>query len=275
MKFGCHVSIRGGYTAAAQHALKIGAETYQFFPKNPRSLSVKEFDVADANQCRDFCRENGLFSIAHTPYPTSITPSADKKELNISSLLNDLEIAAACGSAGVVVHFGNKINEEDPLASYHLMLDMLNRVLSQWDGECKVLLENNAGKQAALGTTLEELVQIRNLSDFPDKIGFCLDTCHAFASGLWNGDDTDELRAKADKLGYSEHLVAIHLNNSMHPHGSRKDRHANIYKGGLIKPEQMESIIKAFEETPFVLETPYEFGISHEEEIAQLKRLNQ
>ncbi|WP_043932096.1 deoxyribonuclease IV [Bacillus sp. EB01] len=273
-KFGCHVSIRGGYLAAAKHALAIGADAFQFFPKNPRSLSVKEFDRADAEQCKHFCEENGLFTIAHTPYPTSITPHDDKKDMTISSLLNDLLIADTCGSAGVVVHFGNKISETDPLASYHLMLEMLNQVLSQWDGACKILLENNAGKQAALGTTLEELVQIRNLSDYPEKIGFCLDTCHAFASGLWNGNDTEILVKKAKELGYREHLVAIHLNNSMHPYGSRKDRHANIYKGGYIRPTHLEDLMDAFKDVPFVLETPHEFGISHEEEIAQLRGLN-
>ncbi|WP_059170536.1 deoxyribonuclease IV [Bacillus sp. FJAT-27445] len=273
MKFGCHVSIRGGYLSAAKHAKQIGAQAYQYFPKNPRSLSVKKFDLADAESCRRFCEENGLFSIAHTPYPTSITPSPSKKELNIASILNDLTIADACGSAGIVVHFGSRVSEEDPLASYHLMLEMLNAILENWNGGCLLLLENNAGKLAALGTELEELVQVRNLCGYPAKIGFCLDTCHAFASGMWDGSNTRTFKEKADGLGYTEHLKAIHLNNSMHPYGSRKDRHANIYRGGKILPEQMESIISAFSEIPFILETPSDLGVSHEEEILALKRL--
>ncbi|WP_316568960.1 deoxyribonuclease IV [Neobacillus sp. YIM B06451] len=273
MIFGCHVSIRGGYLSAAKHAKQIGAQAFQYFPKNPRSLSVKEFDLADAKSCRRFCEENGLFSIAHTPYPTSITPPTEKQELNIVSILNDLAIADACGSKGIVVHFGSRISEENPLASYHLMLEMLNSILEKWDGDCLLLLENNAGKQAALGTELEELVQVRNLSQYPAKIGFCLDTCHAFASGMWDGSNTLAFKEKADSLGYTEHLKAIHLNNSMHPHGSRKDRHANIYKGGKILPEQMDGIISAFSDIPFILETPSEYGVSHEEEIRVLKRL--
>ncbi|RDU35724.1 endonuclease IV [Neobacillus piezotolerans] len=273
MKFGCHVSIRGGYLAAAKHAIQIGAEAYQYFPKNPRNLSVKEYNQADAAACKQFCEEKRLFTIAHTPYPTSITPSPNKKELNIASILNDLAIADACGSAGIVVHFGSRIEGENPLASYHLMLEMLNSVLSKWEGKCLLLLENNAGKQAALGTNLEELAQVRNLCEYPEKIGFCLDTCHAFASGMWNGVDTAQFREKADALGYTAHLKAIHLNNSMHPFGSRKDRHANIYKGGFISAGQMEGFITAFSDVPFILETPSDLGISHEEEIAALKEL--
>ncbi|GAA0330522.1 hypothetical protein GCM10008967_21280 [Bacillus carboniphilus] len=102
MRFGCHVSIRNGYLAAAQHALELQATAYQFFPKNPRSLSVKDFDREDGKRCRDFCEEHQLISITHTPYPTSLTPSQGKRELTIQSLLIDLEIS------GVVVHFGSE-----------------------------------------------------------------------------------------------------------------------------------------------------------------------
>lgn len=272
MKFGCHVSIKNGYFAAAKHAFSIGAKAFQYFPKNPRSLSVKEYNQKDAIQCSGFCKEHDLLSIAHTPYPTSLTPSSDKKELTIASLLNDLEIAENCGSIGVVVHFGHLIDEENPLSSYQLMIEMLNIVLSQWNGECKLLIENNAGGSGALGTTLEELTQIRNLVDSPEKIGFCLDTCHAFASDLWSGDQHAKFLKKAIETGYLDALEAIHLNNSKYPLGSRKDRHANIFNKGYI---ESEDFLKLFQEDllssiPFVLETPSDEGITHKEEIQLL-----
>jgi deoxyribonuclease IV len=183
-----------------------------------------------------------------------------------------LEIADACGSIGVVVHFGNQISESDPLASYHLMLEMLNNVLSKWDGECKILLENNAGTKGGLGITFEELVQVRNLCQFPEKLGFCLDTCHAFASGLWNGENTKDMLDKGEELGYWEHLEVMHLNNSKYPTGSKKDRHANIFKNGYIDEQQFKSFILSptVSEVPLVLETPDDEGISHKEEIQQL-----
>jgi len=219
MIIGSHVSIRNGFLGAAKKAVANHTSAFQYFPKNPRSLSIKDLDQEDASSCKEFCQQHQLLSVAHTPYSTSLTPSKDKEELTILSLLNDLEIADACGSIGVVVHYGNQISSKDPLASYHLMLAILNRVLGQWNKECLLLLENNAGTKGGLGTTLEELVQIRNLCDYPEKIGFCLDTCHAFASGLWNGENTEALFAKGESLGYLHQLQVIHFNNSKHPTG--------------------------------------------------------
>lgn len=272
MIFGCHVSIKNGYSGAAKRAAEFGAAAFQYFPKNPRSLSVKDFDLGDASNCKEFCQEHNIVSVAHTPYSTSLTPSEDKKDLTIASLINDLEIADTCGSVGVVVHFGSQISKTDPLASYHLMLEMLNSVLRQWDGECLLLIENNAGTKGALGTTFEELVQIRNLTEYPEKIGFCLDTCHMFASGLWNGENTADFFSKGQELAYFEHLKIIHLNNSKYPPGSRKDRHANIFQNGLIKPEFLQDIIisPVVNHIPFVLETPDDEGVTHKEEIKQL-----
>ncbi|MEW9053852.1 MAG: deoxyribonuclease IV [Neobacillus sp.] len=272
MIFGSHVSIRNGYLGAAKRAVANGASAFQYFPKNPRSLSVKDYDKADAESCKQFCQEHTLSSVAHTPYSTSLTPPDDKKELTIASLLNDLEIANACGSVGVVVHFGSQISKTEPLASYHLMLEMLNSVLEQWYGKCFLLIENNAGTKGALGTTFEELVQIRSLCDYPEKIGFCLDTCHAFASGLWTGENTKEFFHKGQELHYFEHLKIIHLNNSKYPTGSRKDRHANIFQNGLIKDRQMDEFVTSsiIKEIPFVLETPDDEGVTHQEEIIML-----
>lgn len=272
MRFGCHVSIKDGYLGAAKRAAALEAAAFQYFPKNPRSLSVKEIDQIDAKNCKEFCREHDLISVAHTPYPTSLTPSKDKQVLTISSLLNDLYIADSCGSVGVVVHFGSQISEEDPLASYHLMLQMINSVLLQWDGQCLLLLENNAGTKGALGTTFEELVQIRHLCDYPEKVGFCLDTCHAFASGLWDADHTQELISKGQSLDYFKHLKIIHLNNSKYPAGSRKDRHANIFNNGYITELQFADLLNSpiLKHIPFILETPDDEGVTHKEELALL-----
>ncbi|RFU67685.1 deoxyribonuclease IV [Peribacillus saganii] len=272
MKFGCHVSIREGYIGAAKLAASFNAAAYQYFPKNPRSLTIKNFDRSDAEHCKQFCEENQLISVAHTPYPTSLTPTESKKDLTIQSLLNDLEIVEACGSIGVVVHFGHRTEENNPLAGYQLMIEMLNTVLRQWDGESMILLENNAGKHGLMGTTLEELVQVRSLCNYPEKIGFCLDTCHAFASGIWNEDNSDEFFSKGEELGYFEHLKAIHLNNSKYPTYSMKDRHANIFNSGYISEKLFEEFVHApaIKHVPFILETPSDEGVTHQQEIAML-----
>ncbi|MFG6120812.1 deoxyribonuclease IV [Thalassobacillus sp. B23F22_16] len=273
MKFGSHVSIREGYLGAAKQAAAMNAAAFQYFPKNPRSLSVKEFNRDDASLCKEFSEQHGLVSIAHTPYPTSLTPADDRKrEAVVASLLNDLEITNACGSIGVVVHFGKQVEDGDPLVSYQLMIGVLNEVLSEWEGSCKILLENNAGKPGSMGTTLEELSRVRELCEAPEKIGFCLDTCHAFASGLWDGNNWEAVLAKGNELGYFNHLEAIHFNNSKYETGSGKDRHANIFGSGYITEEQFGQLIATpqLADIPFILETPKDTP-THEKEIRQLQ----
>ncbi|MDY0406825.1 deoxyribonuclease IV [Virgibacillus sp. 179-BFC.A HS] len=274
MKFGCHLSIRNGYLGAAKQALAMQANAFQYFPKNPRSLKVKDFDQRDALECQFFCKEQGLESVGHSPYPTSLTPlDEEKRKAVIDSLLNDLHITEACGSIGIVVHFGKEVGHGNPLASYQLMISMLNQILQQWEGNAKILLENRAGVPGSIGTTLEELVQVRNLCDYPEKIGFCLDTCHAFASGLWDGENWDELVEKAKKLDYFSELKAIHLNNCKYPTRLGKDRHAPIFgSNGYIRLNQFDQVIQTpqLQDIPFILETPKEI-IPHEKEIAMLQ----
>jgi deoxyribonuclease-4 len=268
MHLGSHVSIRNGYIGAAQETSKLGGKAFQYFPKNPRNLTVKSFDRKDAEACARYCEEHQLVSIAHTPYPTEIAVEEEElKKRTIQSILNDLEIAEACGSIGVVIHFG-KYKGSDPLQGYRNMIATLNAVLSHWRGDSLILLENNAGQGVKMGTTLDELVKIRILCDYPDKIGFCLDTCHAFASGLWNGENLSLVIEHGQKLGYFQHLKAIHFNDSMYPTNSFRDRHANIGKGHIGVNKMQELITNPiFRDVPFILETPTYLDYTHKEEI--------
>lgn len=273
MKFGCHISIRNGYLGAAKQAKAMNAQAFQYFPKNPRGLSVKDFNLNDAQLCKKFFEKNDIESVAHTPYPTDLTAvDGAKRKRVVESLINDLHIAEACGSLGVVVHFGKLVDVHEPLKSYQLIIEMLDEVLMDFEGNCKILLENNAGKPGTIGTTLEELVQVRKLSERPNQIGFCLDTCHAFASGLWNGRNWAEVLDKGTKLGYFNHLMVIHFNNSAYPTESGKDRHANILGPGYITESQFNELIHTpqLKRVPFILETPKE-NITHQEELKLLK----
>ncbi|WP_058304347.1 deoxyribonuclease IV [Gorillibacterium timonense] len=267
-KIGCHISIRKGYLEAAHSAYLLGAGAYQYFPKNPRSLSVKSFNMADALSCASYSKEYGLVSIAHTPYPTNLAvhdPGLMNK--TVESLLNDLIIAEACGSIGVVVHFG-KGKSADPLTDYRQILAALDEVLKEWKGRAKLLIENQAGDGSPMGTTLHELVQIRSLASFPEKLGFCFDTCHAYASGLWRPGGWKELVEIGNQLGYWREVGAIHLNDSVYPFASRKDRHAGI-GCGAIGESQLREVLECplLREVPFVLETGVGADGTHHEEI--------
>lgn len=271
MAAGCHVSIRGGYAAAAERAAALGCTAFQYFPKNPRSLDVKAFDRADAGRCAAYCRERGIVSIAHAPYPVNLAAEQPgRRERIAESLLNDLEIADACGSLGVVVHFGI-YKGADPLTGYRLIIDMLNDVLGGWEGSAKLLLENQAGDHAPMGMTFEELVHIRRLSAHPGKIGFCLDTCHLFASGIWDGRNEAEWIANARALGYFEQLAAVHVNDSEYEAGGRKDRHAPL-GAGRIGADAFRRLLAEpdIRSAPLILETP---GTDQRPLAAQLRLL--
>ncbi|MDQ0337513.1 deoxyribonuclease-4 [Caldalkalibacillus uzonensis] len=273
---GCHVSIAKGYLAAARQALHIGARAFQYFPKNPRQLSVKHYDQQDARACADYCQQHKLKSIAHAPYPLNLAaPDVTKRRMIIKSVLNDLDIAQHCGSIGVVVHFG-WFKGDDPLEGYRLIIETLNTILDQWEGDAMLLLENQAGQKGKMGMTLEELVRIRSLTDFPHKIGFCFDTCHAFASGLLTSHNWHDLLKQGEALGYFEHLYAVHFNDSVYPVQSYRDRHANIGQG-KIGLSTIQAILETplLEDVPFILETPKGPDGTHRREIRRVKSLSE
>lgn len=271
MRIGCHVSIRHGFYAAAQNALAIGCGAFQYFPKNPRSLAVKSFDVVDATRCKDLCITHQIESIAHTPYPVNLaTDNHQLQKTTVMSLLNDLTIAEACGSIGIVVHFG-KFSGSDPLQGYRNIIQLLNEVLGGWQGNAMILIENQA---AGMGTTLQELVQVRSLVEKSDQIGFCLDTCHAFAGGLWNGADWEQVEQLGVDLDYWTHLKAIHLNDSKYPYRSNKDFHANIGQG-FIGEQHLRQFLQSphIRNKPIILETPTLAHFPVSREILYVKEL--
>ncbi|WP_167388057.1 deoxyribonuclease IV [Paenibacillus ferrarius] len=270
---GAHVSTRGGYLGAAKTALSLGASAFQYFPMNPRRLSTKIWNNQDAQACAHLCSEHGLLSIGHAPYPLNPAAEEAERELMVNLLKNALDITDACGSVGLVVHFGKYVGK-DPLQGYKNIIQCLNSATQGYEGSSLILLENQAGEGAQLGLTMEEMVQIRKLCESPGKIGFCLDTCHAFASGLWQGHNWNELETKGLQLDYLPHMKAVHLNDSVYPYGSRRDRHANI-GAGYIGRENFETLLSSpfLTHIPIVLETSSGADGTHTQEIALVKSL--
>ena len=274
MYIGTHISIRGGYLAAAKWALSQGMTAYQFFVKNPRSLQIKQYDKFDASACRQFVNQHRMRSVVHTSYPVNLAAEDEQLRMTtIASLRNDLQICEDCGATGLIVHFG-KYKGANQLLGYQLIIRTLNELLADWQGQTMILLENQAGAGTSMGTTFEELTQIRKLSDFPDKIGFCFDTCHAFASGYWNGANSTELLNRGDHLSYWEHLKAVHLNDSVYAAGSGRDRHAPLGEGkiGWHAFQQLMSA-NVMQEIPIILETPEKNSYTHAQQIKRFQRL--
>lgn len=270
MFVGSHVSIRGGYLAAAKTAVSIGANAFQFFTKNPRSLTVKMPDEQDAANCKAFVNNHQIASIVHCPYPVNLAVSDPAiHEAVVQTVRNDLNIADACGALGVVVHFGH-YRGEDPLQGYKNILQCIHNILDGYTGSAQLLIENQAGGAPPMGTTLEELMQIRTLSEKSEYVGFCFDTCHAFASGLLPPNEVDRFIQRAREIGYLDQVKAVHLNDSVYPPGSGKDRHAPLGQG-----QMGETMLQSFIEqikglaVPLILETDKR---NHIQEIRKVKQ---
>jgi len=274
MQFGCHVSVGKGFEKAAQQANALGAETFQVFTKNPRSLKPKKLDLKDAEKGAEFCREYGISVVCHTPYVTNLsTHKDDLQEATVRSIVEDLNIAEAFRALGAVVHCGKHVGEGEEYGIKR-MVETLDLILEQYEGNTKLLLENTAGQGSEIGLEPEVLVNIRNQTKYPEKIGFCFDTCHAFAAGQWNEDLFDSFIKRADESGYLEHLVAIHFNDSKVPFNSKKDRHEKIGQGE-IGAKALQKFLKCdkLANIPFILETPVNKEEEYKDEILLLKEL--
>lgn len=275
LKIGAHYSIRGGVSQAAKQALAEGAGAFQYFSKNPRSLVQKTWDTADAEICRGIAKETGLVSVIHTPYPANLAAAPDDPSglyaKTVISHKNDLAIAEAFGSVGIVVHFGI-FKESNPLQGYKNIIQCINEILETWDGKAMFLLENQAGNHGEMGMTPEELLQIRKLCHKPEKIGFCFDTCHAFAAGVWKGAEDEAFFSRAEELGFWDHVACIHLNDCLYPSGDRKDRHARIGRG-YIGTEGFRRLLKVKQlwKIPFIMETEAGMDGTYREDIELAK----
>lgn len=274
MKIGCHISVSKGLTHAAKKAEELGAKSFQVFTKNPRALRSKKVDVADAEQGVLFCKEHDITVVCHTPYITNLsTPKDDLWKATIRSIREDLDIAEAYGAIGAVVHCGKHVGEGEEYGKAR-MVETLDNILEDYEGKTLLLLENTAGQGTELGLTIKELVEIRSRSKYPEKIGFCFDTCHGFAAGIWSESNFGEFIAEWKQSGYLDAVKVIHFNDSKVPFGSRKDRHEKIGKGE-IGSEPLTLFLQSpdLQDIPFVLETPVQDEIEYADEIQYLHQL--
>jgi deoxyribonuclease-4 len=257
LQLGCHLSIAKGFPQAVENAHRLGCESFQFFTKNPRAFRGKAADPVQAERGRALMAEYGLVAVAHAPYITNLsTPDDELQALSVASLKQDLENAEAFGAVGCVCHMGKHVDQGEAYGMSR-MVETLDMLLEAYTGPCRLLLENTAGMGSELGTTMEQCVEVRSRVRQPERIGFCFDTCHGFAAGAYRPEEWEEFIAHARSIGYWEHVVAVHLNDSKFGFGCRKDRHASLGKG-FIGEDGLRHILRseALAGLPVVLETP-------------------
>lgn len=271
---GCHLSVSKGYLAMGKEASSLGANTFQFFPRNPRGGAAKALDPADAEGLREWMETHDFGPIlCHGAYTMNgAAAKAEVREFARTAMREDLAKAAALSRCLYNFHPGAHVRQ-GLAAAVPLIADALNYAMDQEALPSFVLLETMAGKGTEVGRTFEELAEIIERAERKGRVGVCLDTCHVYDAGYDIVNDLDGVLTEFDRVIGLDRLHAVHLNDDKNPLGSRKDRHEKIGEG-TIGLEAMGRIINhpALRELPFFLETPNELP-GYAREIALLKSL--
>lgn len=272
-KIGCHLSASKGYLDMANVSEKIGANTFQFFTRNPRGGKAKDIDENDVKAFLEKSKEIGIeIILAHAPYTLNCA-SADEGIRNFAkeTMADDLRRMEYTPNNLYNFHPGSHVGQGTEIGIKYIV-DILNEVIKE-DQTTTVLLETMAGKGSEIGRTFEEIKQIIDGVKIKDKIGVCLDTCHVNDAGYDIVNNLDGVLEEFDKVIGLDKLKAIHINDSKNELGAHKDRHEKI-GDGFIGTEAFERIINhpKLRELPFFLETPNELD-GYEKEIKLLKQL--
>ena len=272
LTIGCHLSASDGYLAMAKESVRIGANTFQFFTRNPRGGQAKPINEKDIAAFHAFCQENGISVIlAHAPY-TLNAAAADPKVLEFceNTMRDDLRRMEYTPGNLYNFHPGSHVKQGTE-KGIELISDMLNRVLTP-DQTTTVLLETMSGKGSEVGRTFEELRAIIDRVELKDKLGVCMDTCHVSDGGYDIIGDLDGVLRDFDNIIGLDRLRAMHINDSMNPPSAHKDRHARIGEGHI----GTDAIVRVINHPllchlPFYLETPHDTNDGYAKEIAMLR----
>lgn len=259
LKIGCHISASDGYFSMGKKAASLGANVFAFFTRNPRGGKAKPIDQNDIKKFLDFCQINAIVPpVAHSPY--TLNPCSDRKDIRdfaFRTMQDDLERLKFIPNSFYNFHPGSHMNQGAE-AGINFCAELLNQVLQEGQSTI-VLIETMAGKGSQIGKTFEEVKAIYDLVS-PEKqqyVGVCLDTCHIWDAGYDIVNHFDDVFQHFDEVIGLEKLKAIHLNDSMNPLGSKKDRHARIGEGYIGKETLLRVVHhEKLKNLSFILETP-------------------
>ncbi len=273
LTIGAHLSSSKGYTAMLRQAEEIGANTFQFFTRNPRGGTAKAIDEKDIETFLALMEEKNFpVILAHAPYTLNCcSAKPEVREFALNTFADDLRRMEYTPNQLYNFHPGSHVGQGEE-KGIELIAETLNRVLFK-DMTTTVLLETMAGKGSEIGKTFEEHRSIIDRVEYSDKVGVCLDTCHISDGGYDIVHNLDGVLDEFDRVIGIDRLKAVHLNDSKNPIGAHKDRHEKIGEGYLGK-ETFKKIINhpKLKHLPFFLETPNELD-GYAREIALLRSL--
>ncbi|GAA0710209.1 deoxyribonuclease IV [Paraclostridium ghonii] len=268
---GPHISISKGFSKAAQTAMDIGANTFQFFSRNPRGGNAKAFDDKDIMKFQEIRKDNNFGPLlVHAPYTMNLAGAKEEVyEFGKMVIKEDIQRMDSLGIEFMCFHPGSHVG-----SGIDVGIDKIAKALNEaitGNENIMVLLETMSGKGTEIGFSFDQVKSIIDKVEHNEKLGVCLDTCHVFSAGYDIVNDLDSVLDEFDKTIGLDKLKAIHLNDSMMPFGAKKDRHACIGEGEI----GLDAIISfithpKLKHLPFFLETPLE-DEGHKREIEMIK----
>ncbi|MCQ5361974.1 MAG: deoxyribonuclease IV [Candidatus Methanomethylicia archaeon] len=257
MRIGVHISIAGSIDRSVERALKIGCNTFQLFTRNPRGWSFSDIPEDVVRSFKERLSKVDISPVVdHMPYlPNLATPNDEVYKKSVDTLKAELERCSQLGIPYLVTHLGSHLGSGEEKGCQRLV-SALNSAL-ETGPKCMILLENTSGQKNSMGTTFEDIRAIMDRLEEPEGVGFCFDTCHAFAGGYDVKTRIGEVLDELDKIIGLERLKVVHLNDSKGDLGSHLDRHEHIGLG-KIGEDGFRSILsdKRIRSLPLIMETP-------------------
>jgi len=258
MKLGFHVSIRDGVDRAVDRADVIGCTTFQIFTQSPRMWKHRELRTEEIKRFKDRLRETGIDPVfSHIPYlPNLSTPNPVNYRKSVDTLIAEIRKCNQLGIRYLVTHLGSHLGS-GPERGIERIVKALNHVNAVFDETPIILLENTSGKTNEVGSTFKEISQIIERAE-SDKVGVCLDTCHAYTRGynIATRQGLSEALDELDSHSGLDRLHLVHLNDARDPLGSKLDRHEHIGLGNIGEEGFKVILNSLLRELPMVMETP-------------------
>ncbi|GAB6167894.1 deoxyribonuclease IV [Clostridium carnis] len=276
LNIGCHLSTTKGFKNMGKEAIEIGANTFQFFTRNPRGGKAKEIDEKDVKALLEIMEENKFATVlAHAPYTLNAC-SADENTRKFAKEMmeDDLVRMEYLPNSLYNFHPGSHVKQGVEVGINYIV-ELLNSVIKK-EQTTTILLETMAGKGTEVGRSFEEIAEIINKVELKDHMGVCMDTCHIYDAGYDIVNNLDGVLDEFDRIIGLDKLKAIHLNDSKNPFKSHKDRHEKIGEG-FLGLEAITRIINhpKLRHLPFFLETPNELdGYAKEIELLRNSYIN-
>ncbi|MBD5390425.1 deoxyribonuclease IV [bacterium] len=270
-KIGCHLSIANGFLKAGKNITELGGNTFQYFSRNPQGGKARPWDQGDFDAFMEYAKTVGIEGLlCHAPYTlNACSANPQTREFARMVFKSDIEMLEHFPHALYNFHPGSHTGQGVEVGIEQIV-EILNEVIYP-EMKTTILLETMAGKGSEIGRSFEEVAEIISRVKYKEKMGVCLDTCHVYSAGYDIVNDLDGVLEEFDAIIGLERLKAIHLNDSMMPFASNKDRHAKIGEGTI----GLDAIVRIInhpklKDLPFYLETPNE-DEGYKKEIQLLK----